>query len=51
MEWFNGPGDRERLAAFSDRDYGLYILRYTGPGAATAPFCEDALAFTRRTGR
>jgi hypothetical protein len=46
VEWFNGPGDRERLAAFSDRDFGLYILRYTGPGAATAPFCEDALAFT-----
>jgi hypothetical protein len=47
VEQFNGPGDRERLAAFSDRDFGLYILRYTGPGAATAPFCEDALAFTR----
>jgi Big-like domain-containing protein/hemolysin type calcium-binding protein len=37
----------ERLGAFSDRDFGLYILRYTGPGAATAPVCEDALAFTR----
>jgi Ca2+-binding RTX toxin-like protein len=47
VEWFNGPGDRERLAAFSDRDFGLYILRYTGPGAATAPSCEDALARTR----
>ena len=48
VEWFNAPGDRERLAAFSDRDYGIYILRYTGPGAATAPSCNDALAFTRR---
>jgi hypothetical protein len=47
VEWFNAPGDQERLAAFSDRDFGLYILKYTGPGAATAPFCEDALAFTR----
>jgi hypothetical protein len=47
VEQFNAPGDHERLAAFSDRDFGLYILRYTGPGVATAPFCEDALAFTR----
>jgi hypothetical protein len=34
VEWFNASGDRERLVAFSDRDFGLYILRYTGPGAA-----------------
>ena len=34
VEVFNGPaGNRDRLLAFSDRDYGLYILRYTGPGA------------------
>ena len=26
-----------RLILASDRDYGLYILRYTGPGAVTAP--------------
>jgi len=31
----------ERLLAGSDRDSGLYILRYTGPGAAMAPDCED----------
>src|SRR5918995_416314 len=37
----------QRYFAGSDRDFGLYILRYTGPGAATAPFCEDALALTR----
>jgi hypothetical protein len=48
VEWFNGPGDHERLAAFSDRDFGLYILRYTGPGAATAPSCQDAFARTLR---
>jgi hypothetical protein len=41
VEQFNGPGDRERLAAFSDRDFGLYILRYTGPGAAVAPACSN----------
>ena len=37
----------QRYFAGSDRDFGLYIFRYTGPGAAAAPFCEDALAFTR----
>ena len=26
-----------RLILASDRDYGLYIFRYTGPGAVTAP--------------
>ena len=31
----------ERLLAASDRDYGLYLLRYTGPGAAKAPECDD----------
>ena len=31
----------ERLMAASDRDYGLYILKYTGPGAAQPPSCED----------
>jgi hypothetical protein len=31
----------ERLVAGSDRDFGLYIFRYTGPGAAAAPECED----------
>ncbi len=26
-----------RLVALSDRDYGLYIVKYTGPGAVLAP--------------
>ena len=26
-----------RMVALSDRDYGLYIVRYTGPGAVVAP--------------
>ena len=29
--------DGNRLILASDRNYGLYILRYTGPGAVTAP--------------
>jgi hypothetical protein len=29
--------DGERLFAGSDRDYGLYIFRYTGPGAVQKP--------------
>jgi RTX calcium-binding nonapeptide repeat (4 copies)/PA domain/LVIVD repeat len=31
----------ERLIAGSDRDFGLVILRYTGPGRAVAPACSD----------
>ena len=31
----------ERLFAGSDRDYGLYLFRYTGPGAAQRPVCQD----------
>ena len=31
----------ERLFAGSDRDYGLYLFRYTGPGAAVRPTCAD----------
>jgi Ca2+-binding RTX toxin-like protein len=31
----------ERLAAASDRDFGLYIFRYTGPGAAKRPECTN----------
>jgi Ca2+-binding RTX toxin-like protein len=34
-------GDGKRLIAGSDRDSGLFILEYTGPGAAKAPKCED----------
>jgi hypothetical protein len=29
--------DGGRMIAMSDRDYGLYILRYTGPGAVLPP--------------
>jgi hypothetical protein len=32
--------DGTRLIAGSDRDYGLVILRYTGPGAAAPPSCS-----------
>jgi Ca2+-binding RTX toxin-like protein len=35
-------GDGQRLIAASDRDGGLYILRYTGPLAAQRPACTDA---------
>jgi Ca2+-binding RTX toxin-like protein len=31
----------QRLIAGSDRDFGLVILRYTGPGAAQPPACSD----------
>jgi hypothetical protein len=31
----------QRYFAGSDRDFGLYIFRYTGPGAAQAPACSD----------
>lgn len=31
----------DRLFAGSDRDYGLYLFRYTGPGAAQKPVCAD----------
>ena len=34
--------DGKRLIAGSDRDFGLVILRYTGPGAALPPSCSDA---------
>ena len=36
IEQFTTP-QGERLIAGSDRDYGLVILRYTGPGAPTPP--------------
>jgi hypothetical protein len=32
VEQFTGP-NCERLIALSDRDYGLYVVKYTGPGA------------------
>jgi hypothetical protein len=31
----------QRYFAGSDRDFGLYIFRYTGPGAAQPPVCAD----------
>ena len=40
VEQFTQNG--ERYFAGSDRDYGLYIFRYTGPGAAARPACSDA---------
>ena len=45
VEQFTGT-DGERYIAGSDRDYGLYILRYTGPGAAKPPACEDVTVTT-----
>jgi hypothetical protein len=40
VEQFTTP-QGDRLFAGSDRDYGLYLFRYTGPGAAEKPFCSD----------
>jgi Ca2+-binding RTX toxin-like protein len=40
VEQFTTP-QGQRLIAGSDRDFGLVILRYTGPGAAQAPVCSD----------
>ncbi len=36
----------ERLIALSDRDFGLYIVKYTGPGAAQPPLCQDQIVRT-----
>ncbi len=36
----------ERLIAGSDRNVGLYVLRYTGPGAPARPVCSSAGATT-----
>ena len=41
VEQFTGA-DGERYIAGSDRDYGLYIFRYTGPLAAARPGCTDS---------
>ena len=40
VEQFTTP-EGERLIAGSDRDFGLYLFRYTGPGAAQKPVCSD----------
>jgi hypothetical protein len=45
VEQFTTP-DGERLVGASDRDFGLYLFRYTGPGAAAAPVCEDVTVRT-----
>jgi Bacterial Ig domain len=45
VEQFTTP-DGERLIAGSDRDFGLQIFRYTGPGAAQPPSCSDVVAAT-----
>jgi hypothetical protein len=45
VEQFTTP-QGERLVAGSDRDFGLYIFRYTGPGAAVQPECEDVAVST-----
>ena len=36
----------ERLIAGSDRNVGLYLFRYTGPGAPARPVCSSASATT-----
>jgi Ca2+-binding RTX toxin-like protein len=40
VEQFTTP-QGDRLFAGSDRDYGLYLFRYTGPGAAQKPVCSN----------
>jgi hypothetical protein len=40
VEQFTTP-QGQRLIAGSDRDFGLYIFRYTGPGAAQPPACTN----------
>jgi hypothetical protein len=45
VEQFTTAGG-ERLIAGSDRDFGLYILRYVGPEAAKPPVCEEESAST-----
>jgi hypothetical protein len=38
--------DGQRLVAGSDRDFGLVILKYTGPGAPQRPSCADSTTAT-----
>jgi hypothetical protein len=45
VEQYTTP-DGERLIGASDRDFGLYIFRYTGEGAAVAPECDDVAVST-----
>jgi Bacterial Ig domain len=45
VEQFTTPGG-QRLISGSDRDFGLQIFRYTGPGAAKPPTCSNTEAST-----
>jgi Ca2+-binding RTX toxin-like protein len=45
VEAFDSPAGG-RLFAGSDRDFGLYLFRYTGEGAALPPRCDNANAVT-----
>jgi hypothetical protein len=45
VEQFTTPSG-ERLIAGSDRDFGLQIFRYTGPGAPQPPSCSATSART-----
>lgn len=45
VEQFTTP-QGERLIAGSDRDFGLQIFRYTGPGAAAPPSCSSTAVGT-----
>ena len=46
VEQFTTPRG-ERLVAASDRDFGLYLFRYSGPGAAAPPECKDVAVSTQ----
>jgi hypothetical protein len=45
IEQFTTP-DGQRLIAGSDRDFGLVILKYTGPGAPQRPSCSNSTTNT-----
>ena len=45
VETFDSP-EGGRLIATSDRDFGLYLFRYKGEGAAEAPECGNVSAVT-----
>jgi hypothetical protein len=46
VEQFTTPRGK-RLVGASDRDFGLYLFRYKGPGAAAPPKCEDVTVRTK----
>lgn len=45
VEAYTAP-DQQRYIVGSDRDYGVYVFRYTGPRAAQPPSCEDVSWWT-----